>query len=41
MVARGKRPWERNVPGLIAVLLDVKSILESVEKEVEDEIEME
>ena len=37
MVVRAKVPWERNAPGLIAVALDVESILESVAERMIDE----
>lgn len=37
VVVRAKVPWEQNLPCLIAVVLDVESILGAAKSSVEDE----
>ena len=38
-VVRAKVPWENNIHGLIAVLVDVENVVEGVEKETEERID--
>lgn len=35
-MVRGKVPWENNIHGLIAVLVDVENVVEGIEKDTEE-----